>query len=409
VVLSFAVLRVTGSVGRLGLVLACQSAAALLLTLGGGLAGDRFARGRIMIISLAVRMTVAATLAAALLTRTASFGLLLAMAGIYGCADGFFGPVSVALLPDVVPRAELGRANALVGGTISSARIAAPAMAGVIVGVLGPGSGFALQAVVLAVAAGCLAAARLPAGRAASAIRTAAIRTAAIRTAADLAAADRAAADRAAADRAGPLRQLQAGWKEFASRRWLWLLTGEWTVFSMIVLAPVAVLGPALAEHYLGGALAWGVIGSCLSLGAVGGQVIAGRIRPPARPALVIACLVPFMTGEALALGLGAPLAVVALAAASTGLAIGSQAVIFATAMQTSVQPEVLSRVSSIDLLASEGGQPIGYALAGPLAAAVGPHAFLEAGAAGMLVASAAFALLRPLRFRLVLCEPSPD
>ena len=398
-VLSFAVLRVTGSVGRLGLVLACQSAAALLLTLGGGLAGDRFARGRIMIISLAVRMTVAATLAAALLTRTASFGLLLAMAGIYGCADGFFGPVSVALLPDVVPRAELGRANALVGGTISSARIAAPAMAGVIVGVLGPGSGFALQAVVLAVAAGCLAAARLPAGRAASAIRTAAIRTAA----------DLAAADRAAADRAGPLRQLQAGWKEFASRRWLWLLTGEWTVFSMIVLAPVAVLGPALAEHYLGGALAWGVIGSCLSLGAVGGQVIAGRIRPPARPALVIACLVPFMTGEALALGLGAPLAVVALAAASTGLAIGSQAVIFATAMQTSVQPEVLSRVSSIDLLASEGGQPIGYALAGPLAAAVGPHAFLEAGAAGMLVASAAFALLRPLRFRLVLCEPSPD
>ena len=118
-VLSFAVLRVTGSAGKLGLVLACQSAAALFLTLGGGLAGDRFSRGRIMIISLMVRMTVAATLAATLLTRTASFGLLLAMAGVYGCADGFFGPVGTALLPDIVRRAQLASANALFGGIIS--------------------------------------------------------------------------------------------------------------------------------------------------------------------------------------------------------------------------------------------------------------------------------------------------
>ena len=103
VVLSFAVLRVTGSVGKLGLVLAGQSAVALLLTLAGGLAGDRFSRGRILIVSLVVRMAVATTLAATLLTGTASFGLLLAMAGAYGCADGFFGPVSTALLPDVVP------------------------------------------------------------------------------------------------------------------------------------------------------------------------------------------------------------------------------------------------------------------------------------------------------------------
>src|SRR5260370_8432149 len=55
VVLSFAVLRLTGSPGRLGLVLACQSTAALLLTLAGGLAGDRFPRVRILTGSLPVR------------------------------------------------------------------------------------------------------------------------------------------------------------------------------------------------------------------------------------------------------------------------------------------------------------------------------------------------------------------
>jgi MFS family permease len=379
VALSFAVLRVTGSVGKLGLVLACQSTVALLLTLAGGVAGDRFARGRIMLVSLAVRMAVAMVFAAALLTGTASFGLLLAMAGVYGCADGFFGPVSAALLPEVVPMGQLAPANALIGGTVSSASIAAPAIAGVIVGALGPGAGFAVQAAVLAVAAGCLAAARLPGRRTAP------------------------------ASGPGLFSQLKMGWAEFARLRWLWLLTGQWTVFSLLVLAPVADLGPAIAERYLGGAPAWGLITSSLSLGAVGGQVLAGRMKPAARPALVLACLVPVMTAEALALGLGAPLAVVAMATAMSGLAMGVQAVIFATAMQASVPPEVLSRVASIDLLGSECGQPVGYALAGPVAAAVGAHVVLAAGAIGMFVAATPFTFLRPLRVRIAPYEPPRD
>jgi hypothetical protein len=377
VVLSFAVLRVTGSAGKLGLVLAAQSAMALLVTLAGGLAGDRFPRGRILIASLLARMMAAAALAAALLAGTASFGLLLAMAGAYGCADGFFGPVSAALLPDVVPRAQLARANALIGAAISSAAIPAPALAGVIVAALGPGAGFAFQAAILAAAAGYLAAARL---RAASSVR---------------------------ASRVSPLRQLKAGWAEFARHRWLWLLSGQWTVISLVILAPVAVLGPVIAQRDLGGAAAWGAISSCLAAGTVGGQITAGRIRPPARPAFVIACLVPVMTAQALALGFGAPLAIVAPAAAITGLAMGTQEVIFQTALQTSIPPAVLARVAAIDLLGSEGGQPVGYALAGPAAAAAGAHIVLAAAAISMALAATAFTLLRPLRAAIDHPEPA--
>jgi predicted MFS family arabinose efflux permease len=374
VIVSFAVLRVTGSVGQLGLVLACQSTAALVLTLAGGLAADHFSRGRILLCSVAARAVAAASLAALLLTGMASFPLLLAAAGVYGCADGFFGPASTALLPDIVPRPQLARANALLGGTTSSATIAAPAVAGITVAALGPAAGFALQAAVLAAATGCLAAARLPARRAPSS--TAPSSTAPSR----------------------PVSQLKAGWTEFARLRWLWLLTGQWAVFSMVILAPVAVLGPAIAERSLGGALAWGIISSSLSLGAVAGQLAAGRIRPPARPALAIACLMPAMTAEALILGLGAPLAAVAAAAAVTGLALGIQGVLFQTALQTSVPPDVLARVVAFDLLGSEGGQPVGYAIAGPLGAAVGPRAFLAGSAAAMFVAATAFAFIRPLR-----------
>ena len=158
------------------------------------------------------------------------------------------------------------------------------------------------------------------------------------------------------------------------------------------------MLGPALAQRYLGGAAAWGVISAGLALGAVAGQFGAGRIRPPSRPGVAIACLLPVMTAEALALGLDAPLAAVVAAAGVTGLAMGVEEVFLGTAMQTSVRPDVLARGAAIDLVGSEGAQPVGYALAGPLAAAVGAHAFLTASAAIMAIAAAAFAFLPALR-----------
>jgi predicted MFS family arabinose efflux permease len=364
---SFAVLQVTGSAARLGIVLACQAAVSLLLSLAGGLAGDRFSRGRILIASSVIRMTAAVVLAVTLLTQAASFGVLLGIAVMYGCADGFFAPVSTALLPDIVPLARLAAANALIGGASSAGRIVAPAIAGVIVAALGPGSGFACEAAVLAVMAGCLAAARLPARRAGP-----------------------------GAD-SNVLGQLGAGWKAFARLQWLWLLTVQWALFSLLILAPVAVLGPVIAEKFLGGAAAWGVTSSCLTLGAVAGQLAAGRIRP-ARPALAAACLMPVMTAEALALGLGASLAVVAALAGVTGLAMGAYSVIFQTTMQATVPAAVLARVSAFDLVGSELAQPAGYALAGPIGMAIGPHAVLIAGSAVMVIAAAALTLPRSLR-----------
>jgi MFS family permease len=400
VTLSFAVLRVTGSVSRLGLVLAAQATAALALTLAGGLAADRFPRARILICSLAGRMAAAVVLAAALLTGTASFPLLLAAAAGYGCADGFFGPASSALVPDLVPRERLAPANALLGGTTSPAAAAAPALAGVVVAALGPGAGFAVQAALLAVAAGSLLTGVARVTDVTKVARGVRGRGAGDAGAGDAGAGDAGAGDAGAGD-AGAARNrggLRVGWGEFVRIRWLWLLTGQWLVFSMLTLAPVTVLGPALAQRYLGGAAAWGVISASVALGAVGGQFGAGRIRPPARPGLAVAVLMPVMTAEALALGLGAPLAAVAALAVVTGLAMGVQTVFFATAIQASVRPDVLARVAAIDLLGSEGGQPAGYALAGPAAAAVGAHAFLTGSGVVMAVAGVAFAFVPALR-----------
>jgi predicted MFS family arabinose efflux permease len=368
VVESFAVLRITGSPGKLGIVLACQGIASLMFSVVAGVAGDRFPHGRILTASTIARTGMALTLAVTLITGTASFTLLLCAAVVYGCADAFFTPASRALLPDIVPRESLGAVNGLIGGTANSGWIVAPAIAGVIVGTLGPGYGFAFEALVLATATACLALARLPRARAEAEAPT------------------------------HPLSQLRSGWHEFTKARWLWLLTAQWTLFSLMILAPVAVLGPTIAKRYLGGAVAWGVISSCLAVGLIAGQLAAGKLRP-SRPALAASRLVPIMVIEALALGLGAPIAVIAPAAAVTGVAMGLQDVIFQTTVQLNIPAEVLARVSSIDLIGSELGQPIGYVMAGTLGAAVGVHTFLVASAIIVVVGTGAFTLARPLRF----------
>jgi len=65
--------------------------------------------------------------------------------------------------------------------------------------------------------------------------------------------------------------------------------------------------------------------------------------------------------------------------------------------MQTVVPAAVLAQASALDLLGSETGKPVGYALVGPIGVAVGLHSFLTASAA---IAWAAFTLSPSIRKR---------
>ena len=155
----------------------------------------------------------------------------------------------------------------------------------------------------------------------------------------------------------------------------------------------------------------WGLINSCLALGAVGGQVLAGRDQGASSPGADSRVLrASDELGRRLALGAGRVAGRWSRwLTVGSGAAFGLQAVIFPTAMQSAIAPEVLSRVAAIDLLGSEAGQPVGYALAGPIGQAVGAHAVLAAAAIGMLAGSVAFAFLPSLRTRIVPRAWQPD
>jgi hypothetical protein len=132
-----------------------------------------------------------------------------------------------------------------------------------------------------------------------------------------------------------------------------------------------AVYGPLVAKESLGGAAAWGAIVASEGAGLLLGGLILLRWRPQR----------PLFVGTA-ALATGAiPLLFLAslryTAAIAAGFLVAGVALEFfntswATALQEHVPIEKLSRVSSYDALGSFVFIPLGLAIAGPIADAVG-------------------------------------
>jgi hypothetical protein len=71
----------------------------------------------------------------------------------------------------------------------------------------------------------------------------------------------------------------------------------------------------------------------------------------------------------------------IAVAAVVAGFSFSLGSVLFETGVQHGIAPEKLSRVSAYNWMCAMVFLPLGYALAGPIAAAVGMSAYLVFGA----------------------------
>lgn len=365
VALAFAVIELTGSPSALALVLSAGLTSRICLLLLGGVVADRLPRRHVMLAADVLRATTQGIVAALLLSGTAHIWQLLLLFALYGAGDSFFSPASTGLVPEAVSSARLQEANALISLAQSTARISGPALAGAIVAGLGPGVAFAVDAATFVLSSASLALLHL----------------------AVLAKSD---------ERPGLLADLRSGWREIASRSWVWLMILQFSLSSLL-LAPYYVLGPFVAEGELGGATAWGAIGTCGAIGGALGSALALRLKPP-RP-LFVGCLSVALCALAPALlARPFPTAVIGAAAAVGFGAASFSDTLWFTALQERIPPAALSRVSSYDWLGSLVLQPAGYVLAAPAAAAVGVGAALLAAAAAQASISIGVALTPPVR-----------
>lgn len=195
------------------------------------------------------------------------------------------------------------------------------------------------------------------------------------------------------------------GWRAVTSRRWLWAMLAGAAGFSLVVVGPWDVLGPALAKHSLGGPKAWGFIESAYSLGALGGGALVLRLR--ASRSLLVATAFNFLYIPALvAFAVVSPVIVIACAAFIGGAGQDAYLVLFDTTIQRLVPRDVLARVISFDWFSDAATKPIGLAVVGPLAARVGMSTVFWAAAIG---AAAVTVLMIGVReVRTVGSEPQP-
>ncbi|MFF0294776.1 MFS transporter [Kitasatospora sp. NPDC004614] len=345
VALPFAVLSIGGSAADVGLVASAGLLPTLVFMLIGGVWADRMPRQRIMLASDLVRCVVQAAVAVLLLTGTARVGVLALLMVVFGVADAFFLPASTGLIPLLVSGERLSEANALRGLVHSVGLVIGPVLAGALVALAGPGGALMVDAASFAASAAVLARLGAVGGRASA----------------------------EQAERLGFLAELRVGWRQVRERAWVWSGMLAIAVYHVVVLPSVFVLGPVLADREWGGAGAWAVVVTAFGLGSIVGDVCAYRLKP-ARPMAVAAVGMAIASCQALIIGSGAPVAVIALLEACTGVGVSLCFVLWETSLQVHIPEQVLSRVSSYDHLISVALMPLGLVLAGPLADGIGVH-----------------------------------
>ncbi|HLY49238.1 MAG TPA: MFS transporter [Solirubrobacteraceae bacterium] len=350
------VLTLTHSSTALGVVIALQTLPVLLLTPYGGVLADRGDKRRIM-VALQSAMGVQA-LVLGLLTVTGSVRVweIGALALILGLNNAFENPARQSFMLELVGPAHLRNAVSLNSVLVNVARVAGPAVAGVLIATVGEGVCFLANAAsFVAVVASLVTMDRTtlqpspPAPRARGQLR------------------EGFAYVRRTPGLAVPLLMMAA----------VGCLTYEFQV-SLPVMASRGL-------HV--GATGFGFMTAAMGVGAVvGGLTLAARGKTGLLPLVIAAWVFGIAVGlAALAPSLGLELAALGLAGAASisFMATGN------STLQLTADPSMRGRVMSLWFVAFQGSTPIGGPIIGWVMAVVGARGGLGLGAVTCLIVAA--------------------
>jgi MFS family permease len=357
------VLQLGGGGVGLGGVLALQFLPTLLFGLYGGVVADRVDKRRLLTITQTCSGVLAAAMAVLVLTDAVTLPLVFVFAGLLGTSNAFDTPARQAFVGEMVGADLLSNAVALNSVTFNTARIAGPAVAGVLIGAIGTWPVFAINSLsYIAVVSGLLR------------MRVADLRPA-----------------RRSAREPGQFRQ---GLAYIRSRREILLpivLVGIVGTFGLNFPVTLALMA---RETFAGSAATYGAFTSTLAVGSLCGAVLATRRRNISFR-LLIGAATTFGLAEALA-GLMPTEPLFLAFLVPTGAAV----LTFTTAANATVQlaagEQMRGRVMSFYILVFLGTTPLGAPLIGLLSEHAGPRSGLVVG--GSLCAASAVVVALLLR-----------
>ncbi len=238
-----------------GIAMTVPTIACLLL---GGAISDRFDRRRVLLYSDLGRALAVGVLAALALAHVLTFAMLVIIVAVYGIGAAFFTPAFESIVPAMVDPSELAQANALDQFVRPIAlRLVGPALGGVLVGSLGVGSAFALDAGSFVVSAAAVLAMR---------------------------------ASTVSEPAAGSTVVAVADGFRFVRRNvWLWGTLLSAAVAYLAFLGPTETLLPFVVKNTLhGSATDLGIVFAAGGVGAIGAAAVMGQRGQPRRDITVI-------------------------------------------------------------------------------------------------------------------------
>lgn len=337
-----------------GLTMALQFGPQLILVPFSGAVADRFDRRKVLLITQTLLMLLAAGLGILLVLGVAELWHLYSFALALGIVNAFDSTSRQAYVSDLVDNDQLSNAVGLNSASFNSARLIGPAVAGVLIAVVGSGWVFIINAASFLAMLGALAL----------------ITTQHVRHDPDV-------------KRESQLRQLSAGLRYVFRRRDLLV------IFIMVFLVGTfsmnfPVMSSTMAVEFGRGASDYGLLSSILAIGSLIGALLAAK-RPAARMRMVIMAV----GGLGLVSLLSAAMPTFWLFAATLvffGFATSSMLTTANGFVQTTADPAVRGRVLALYMAILMGGTPIGAPLVGAAADVLGARStFVISGIAGLV------------------------
>jgi len=366
IALSWWILQKTGSAEAMGLMWVFVVTPSVLLLLIGGAVVDRFPRVRVMLIS-----DIGRTLAVLLVALLAYFDQLqlwhiYTVSFIFGVVDAFFSPAYNAIVPQIVPEADLPSANALTSISANLGRVVGPSLGAGIVALFGTSPAFFINSASFLVSA-CflipLLFSNIPSPT---------------------------------PSENHFLVDIRDGFGVVASTPWLWITILIFSLTNVTLIGPYVVAMPFLVSDFMNADVQrLGLILSIFPIGYVIGGFWFGRYdKLPRRGILMNLTLVlaAIMLGI---YGFHLPLWILIVAAIINGIALQAGTLAWTNLLQEKISNEQLGRVSSIDQLGSTCLMPVGLYIAGVATHIIGPSpVFLLGG--GITALLGLLALLHP-------------
>lgn len=368
VAVAFGVLELPNGDGKsLSLVMASTSLALVLFSLLGGVIGDRFPRAWVVGGADVLLAILVIANGLAYVTGNGSVILFTVVGFFGGVLNAIWYPAMSALTSDLAEPEILQDSNAATMLSGNIALILGTAIAGVIVATIGPGWAIIIDGVTFLIA-----------GLLVYSMRSA---TPVVER----------------TESSSTIHEIKTGWREFSSRRWVFLVVISFSFVVSMERAVYSVLGPLVADEKLGGPKPWSLILATWAIGSVVGVLFAAKVRP--RYPIRVAIIVQFpLFLWFFSLGNTTNVYLIAIFSFFVGIAFDFFYVLWVTTLQQHIPKESLSKVMSYDVLGSLALAPIGIAVAGPIAEHYGTSPVLNVISFAFIFCMAAPLLSREVR-----------